>query len=297
VVEIGKLRRHDIDRSSNAKYGNRPRATLGLVEAIRAAFTAIVAPGAGALHGHLDAAALTIAAAVDSSVSVHTELERLDELAESLQATNASELAIELFGGVDYDPVRHFGGNRLNYYDVENSLLNRVLDRRVGIPISLAVLLIEVGRRRGIELHGVGMPGHFLVRSSAGYIDTFHGGVLLNEAGCEQLYRGLAGPGATLPADALQVTPPASIVKRMLFNLSAIGSTQQQRRTLRATRSLLAAFPDATHRDHIQHAYAAAEIGQFGEAATAAESAIETLPEQLRGKLELQIDAWRARLN
>ena len=83
----------------------------------------------------------------------------------------------------------------------------------------------------------------------------------------------------------------------MLFNLSAIGANQQQRRTLRAVRSLLAAYPDADHRDHVQHAYAAAEVGQFGEAADAGERALVSIPVQVRDKLQAQIDGWRARLN
>jgi hypothetical protein len=83
----------------------------------------------------------------------------------------------------------------------------------------------------------------------------------------------------------------------MLFNVGAIAANQQHRRTLRAVRSLLATFPDASHRDHVQHAYAAAEIGQFAEAARAGELAVGTIPEEVRAKLEAQIAQWRARLN
>lgn len=267
------------------------------MEQVRKTFREIVAPGDGTLAGNLDEAALCIAAAVSPDVAIAHWIEHLDTLATRLQATTSAELAVALFGGASHDPGLHFAGNRTEYYDADNSLLNRVLERRLGIPISLAVVLIEVGRRRGIELQGVGMPGHFLVRSPDGYIDAFNGGVLLDEAGCVELFRSLAGAHAELPPGGLDPTPPAQIVKRMLFNLSAIGSSQQQRRTLRAVRSLLAAFPDATHRDHVHHAYAAAEIGQYGEAAVAGELALRTLPDQLKDKLGIQIAAWRARLN
>lgn len=264
---------------------------------IRRAFASLVAPGAGRLDGNLDHGALLIAHSIDPSMVVQDQFARLDLLADQSNATTAAELALSLFGGAGHDPAIHFAGNQRQYYDANNSLLHRVLDRRIGIPISLAVLLIEVGRRRDISLHGIGMPGHFLVGSNQGMIDAFHGGLMLDEQGCAQLYRRLAGPTAVLPEHALDATPPAMILKRMLLNLSALGADQQQRRMLRAVRSLLAAFPEASHRDHVQHAYAAAEVGQFDEAAAAAERALETIPEQVRDKLQVQIDGWRARLN
>ena len=94
-----------------------------------------------------------------------------------------------------------FSGENLAYYHPDNSFLHRVVERRRGIPITLSVLAIEVGRRAGIDLEGIGMPGHFLVRepSSGAYIDAFHGGVLLDEQACELLFRAAtgAGPGGT----------------------------------------------------------------------------------------------------
>jgi regulator of sirC expression with transglutaminase-like and TPR domain len=200
------------------------------VEQTRRAFAELVAPGGGELDGHLDQGAFLIASAIDPSLVMSDQLARLDQIAASMNASNGAELALALFGGVEHDPMVHFSGNDGQYYDTENSLLHRVLDRRIGIPITLAVLLIEVGRRRGISLHGVGMPGHFLVGSAHGFIDTFHGGVLLDVHACHQLFRRLAGQNATLPEGSLDRTPHAFILKRMLFNLSAIGANQQQRR-------------------------------------------------------------------
>ncbi len=257
-----------------------------------------MAPGGGRLDGDLDQGAMLIATALDPTIVVADQLRRLDTLAHGLDAATPGELAVAMFGGAEPDPAVHFSGNRADYHDPQNSLLHRVLDRRTGIPISLAVLLIEVGRRRDISLHGVGMPGHFLVGSTDGFIDPFHGGVLLDGRGCEQLFQRLAGRPVPLPPGSLDRTPPAMILKRMLINLAAIGAAEQQhRRARRAVRALLAAFPDATHRDHVQHAYAAAELGQFDEAASAAEAALPTIPEQVRDKLQLQIDSWHARLN
>ena len=82
-----------------------------------------------------------------------------------------------------------FTGNTANYRDLRNSFLNEVLERRTGIPISLAVVYIEVARRAGLEVEGLNFPGHFLVRCPAhaehGYtedliIDAFHGGAILS---------------------------------------------------------------------------------------------------------------------
>jgi len=285
VIEIGVSCGHSDDTS------------LSRVEQTRRSFAELVSPGNGRLNGDLDQAALHIAQALDPDVVIVEQLKRLDRLSADISASSAADVALTLFGGAEHDPARHFSGNAAAYFDPSNSLLHRVLDRRVGIPISLAVLLIEVARRKGIHLHGVGMPGHFLVGSKDGFIDTFHGGVLLDQAGCYALFARLSGKPARLPPDALDPTPPALIIKRMLYNLSGIGANQQERRTLRAARSLLAAFPDADHRDHVQHAYAAAEIGQYDEAAHAAERAMKTIPQAVQAKLGSQIEIWRARLN
>ena len=80
-------------------------------------------------------------------------------------------------------------GNQEEYYDPRNSFLNEVLSRRLGIPISLSLLYIEVGKRLEVPLVGVGMPGHFMVRHRDVedlFIDPFHGGLLLSEEECSQ---------------------------------------------------------------------------------------------------------------
>lgn len=124
-----------------------------------------------------------------------------------------------------------FRGNRDDYYDPRNSFLDDVLARRLGIPISLSVVAIEVGRRLGIRLEGVGFPGHFLVRApgagAAVLLDCFSGGA---EVGPEELLarlRALAetngGPAfAQVPDQFLEPTPTAGILARMLRNLVRI---------------------------------------------------------------------------
>src|SRR5438093_1116970 len=92
---------------------------------------------------------------------------------------------------------RHFKGNREEYYDPRNSVLNDVLERRVGIPITLSVLYVAVGERAGLPVRGVGMPGHFLVKyapASSGeiFIDAFNGRTL-SRAECAKMLEDMYG--------------------------------------------------------------------------------------------------------
>lgn len=267
------------------------------MDAIRAAFAACVAPGGGQLATELDEAALLLAKVVDPAVEIDAELERLAELADRCSGETAAALALELFGGVDQTRDLHFVGNDRSYYDPDNSLLHRVMTRRRGIPITLSLLFVEVARRRSISAHGIGMPGHFLVGSADGYIDPFHGGVCLDRSGCESLFARITGVSSGLPEAALRATPPADIIKRMLANLGAIATSQTHRRLLWAVRSMLASFPEATFREQVQLAYAAAEVGQFTEAVSAAAHALDQIPEATRPRLQEQINRWSAALN
>ena len=257
----------------------------------------MVSPGRGDLIGNLDEAALWIGAAFDPSVVVADQLERLDQLAARCNPSSETELAQSLFGGAAFDASRHFAGNTRAYYEVDNSLLPRVLDRRLGIPITLSLLLIEIGRRCSISLHGVGMPGHFLVGFDGGFIDPYHRGQILDAAGCRAVFASLAGPDAVFAHDSLEATPAAVILRRILVNLAGIGTSEQNRRVLWIARSLLAAFPDATFRDHIQHAFAAAEVGRFDESVAGATRALPDAPGPTQEKLARSIAAWQARLN
>jgi regulator of sirC expression with transglutaminase-like and TPR domain len=129
---------------------------------------------------------------------------------------------------------RGFTGNRERYDDPRNSFLNDVLDRRTGIPITLAVVYLEVARRAGLTVAGVNFPGHFLLRSVgvradlAGapddllIIDPFHGGALLGEADCRQLLRQHIGDEAAFDHSLLAPATRRDIVVRMLVNLKRL---------------------------------------------------------------------------
>ncbi len=117
-----------------------------------------------------------------------------------------------------------FHGNRDSYHDPRNSFLNDVLDRRTGIPITLSLVYVEIGRRAGLELVGVGMPAHFLV-GCAGcgdlYVDAFSGGALLTRDDCAALLRELRSDVVFRP-EFLDPVGPRVILTRMLNNLLEI---------------------------------------------------------------------------
>lgn len=121
-----------------------------------------------------------------------------------------------------------FEGNRDKYEDPRNSCLNQVLDRRTGIPLTLAVVYLEVARRAGLRMEGVNFPGHFLVRCpdfSAGdplVIDPFHGGALLSEQQCRQLLRKHVGGEVAFSRSLLAPATPLEVLLRMLSNLKRI---------------------------------------------------------------------------
>lgn len=118
-----------------------------------------------------------------------------------------------------------FKGNTKNYYELENSYLNRVIDRRTGIPISLSAVYLLVGRRLGLPVYGIGMPGHFLVKYESDkykiFIDCFNGGALLTEKNCARF---LTEAGYGFEERYLQKSPTRAILTRMIKNLLAIYS-------------------------------------------------------------------------
>lgn len=165
----------------------------------------------------LDEVALTVSAALQGGLDVVEWLAALDEVAASCPTPTFDGVRRHLFGEFG------FTGNVDHYDDWRNSCLDRVIATRRGIPITLSVVMIEVGRRLGVEVHGVGMPGHFLVRSDRHdeFVDPFHGGRVLDRAGCRELCAAISGDQVAWRDDFLATTPSRAIIVRMLNNLVA----------------------------------------------------------------------------
>jgi regulator of sirC expression with transglutaminase-like and TPR domain len=123
-----------------------------------------------------------------------------------------------------------FRGNVLDYYDPRNSFLNDVLERRTGIPITLAIVLIGVARRAGLRLEGVSFPGHFLVRatSEAGmhlFVDPFEGRIITREE-MEAVWEASTGQPGPIDDSVLAPATRRQIIGRLLNNLRCIYEIQ-----------------------------------------------------------------------
>jgi regulator of sirC expression with transglutaminase-like and TPR domain len=161
-----------------------------------------------------------------------------------------------------------FRGDRNEYYDTRNSYLNHVLIRRLGIPITLSIVTIEVGRRVGVPIAGVGMPGHFVVRDGLdddAFADPFNG-VLLDRSGCARLLS-VVQPEIAFDDGYLAPVGPRAIVARLLANLKGIHMAQRNRAALITVLQLRLAIPEVPPEERRELASALAADGQFLEAA------------------------------
>ncbi len=200
-------------------------------------------------------AVLLIAAHADEHLDVPKYLSELDTLAASLaeQLPESSDDADRLRALNRFMfEQQGFGPSLQDYYDPRNSCLDQVLDRRVGIPITLSIVYMEIGRRIGLAIDGVPFPGHFLVRCRMGeetiVLDPFAHGASLSFADLQQRLRAIQGDDIT-PTDlayALRAATTKDILTRMLGNLKAIYvQRQDDYRMLTILEMIVALAPDA----------------------------------------------------
>lgn len=243
----------------------------------------------------LDEAALLISAGANPALDVAAQLGRLDEIAGRARVADTDALCRLLFSDMG------LRGDRENYDDPVNSYLDRVLDRGLGIPISLSVLLMEVGRRCGVRLEAVGMPGHFLVRDlgqPGTFIDAFNGGRRLDMEGCRQLLQSVTGAAGTLSPEMLAGIGPRATLARMLANLDRSFDRRGDRGSLIWVSDLRRRIPDAPLADRAQLAGRLASLGRFDSgAAVLEEAATQTTAERVRDRLLADARTMRARLN
>lgn len=171
----------------------------------------------------LDRALLLIAKEEYPDLEVGRYTSFLDRLADRAlhQASDSGDMTRALTEAIFREA--NFRGNKENYYDPRNSLLNAVIDRRLGIPITLSIIFMEVARRAGSHAVGIGFPGHFLVRCEADgrtvMLDPFERGALVRRADCERLLKQANGAHAELEPWMLEPASPRQIVIRVLTNL------------------------------------------------------------------------------
>ena len=143
-----------------------------------------------------------------------------------------------------------FSGNEEDYSDPRNLLLDQVVERRTGIPITLAIVYVEVCRAAGLDMRGVGMPGHVIVRNVARpdeetlFVDVFRNGALLTVADCERIVRSIYGSATPFREHFLDPATPRQLLQRLLHNLKATALRRgDEARAERAIELLLVLAP------------------------------------------------------
>lgn len=196
-------------------------------------------------------AALLIAQEEYPELEIRGYVARIEELA-SRAAAASKGLAPAAAAGALVKFVfqdEGFRGDEDNYYDPRNSYLNEVLDRRLGVPITLSVLAMEIGRRAGVRLTGVGLPGHFVLRFPAAsgdlLFDPFRGGAEISLDDCREIVARISDGALELKAEHLRSSTKLEILVRILRNLkSAYLRAEDLPRALAAVERILILDPD-----------------------------------------------------
>ncbi len=173
------------------------------------------------------------------------EVERMArEIDQSLPAAAGESARLTTLTGYLF-AENGFHGSRTDYYNPSNSYLNEVIDDREGLPITLSVLFMEIGRRLGLNIVGVGMPGHFVVRhipanGEGQLIDVFNGGKPIPRGDAARIVRSITG--SPLRDEHLETTDKRAIIVRMLRNLLGIAdaTTVDSDRVIRYLDTILA---------------------------------------------------------
>jgi len=224
------------------------RAGIDLTQA----FAALVRSEIEDQHIDLLQAALTFARIDDPQLDIKRYLLQVADLARRaasrIQDSDDPDQVIAALNSVLFQE-EHFHGNTADYYNPRNSFLNHVLDERAGIPISLALVYMEVARRVGFPLFGVGMPGHFLLKhydvdGRAILIDAFARGSIVTEEDCRQKLDAIYSGQLTLQPEFLLPVTRRQMLTRMLNNLRSIYLSQRDfRRALQVVDLILVIYP------------------------------------------------------
>jgi len=211
-------------------------------------------------------------------------LARLDELGEQARSrvARAEGSAVEALNRYLFDE-QHFEGNEADYYDPRNSMLHRVLERRAGIPITLSIVYIEVGRRAGLSVEGVGLPGHFIVRASEGegdevLVDPFNRRVTDREE-CQRRLDVIYDGKVELMDEHLRAVGMRAILARVLGNLKAVYlQAQLFRRALSVVERMLLLNPHDLE-ERRDRGMLLAQLGRMPQAIAETQSYLNLAPD------------------
>lgn len=252
----------------------------------------------------LGEACFVLAAQLGHPVPIEEGLASLEALTDdTAAATAAAHGIVDLDGVVEHlFTTLGFRGDADVYYEARNSMLPDVLRRRVGIPISLGIVLIEVAQRLDIGATGVGMPGHFLVGDGAvptRWVDAFDHGRWLDRAGAEQRFRAVHGQDATFDPAFLAPTPRPQILARVLANLAGIYRTLGDPTRLLRSLEMRCDIPGVGQapRPQVELAEAYVAVGRIDAAVDVLDALMQRVDPRRREVLVTRIDVLRAGLN
>ncbi len=249
----------------------------------RLAFARLLSQPEGEID--LAEAALLIAKEEYPALEIPRYISRLEEMAAGVRGLGApAGEPHRLIASLGEYLFRRLGfqGNSEDYYDPRNSFLNEVLDRRTGIPITLSIVTMEVARRIGLPLRGVGLPGHFLVKyvgpDEEIVIDPFHGGALVSPADCQRLIDHVYQGKLTFEPRFLAGVGTRHILFRMLNNLKGIYcSRQEYGKALGVVERLLILEPKAANEIR-DRGLLLCQLKRFPEAMLALERYLHLMP-------------------
>lgn len=251
---------------------------------------------------NLDVAALEVAMIEYPEITPDPFVEILDsyavELSEHLSSHADAEEFIDVAGAYMFDELG-FTGNQEDYYNPRNSCLNEVVTARIGNPIALSVVYMEIARRLARPVHGIALPGHFFVKYEEGdfkaYIDVFHGGRIVSETECFELASSIVSVPVNDPT-YLAPVENRQVIVRMLNNLRAIYlRNREYNKAFEVLSLLLEATPNSGD-CYLQRGVVNIELRKFDEAKIDLQRYLILEPMALdRGAVEQQIrviDQW-----
>ena len=243
------------------------------------------------LRGHdgdidLARAALLISGEVYPDIDVQDYVNTLDSMATDIHVSTAARSSPREVAAAISDYLflrRGFAGNEDDYYDPRNSYLSQVMDRHLGIPITLSLVFMEVGRRLGLPAEGIGLPGHFIVRIDGEgeglYVDAFHKGRLMTGRECLQAVQAMFKGRLNLRLEHLLPYSNRQILTRLLGNLKINYMRQSQLRRALGSMDLMVLTEPSVSTNYKERAGMLAQAGRHTLAAADLTKYLELAPQ------------------